>query len=217
MVFIPRNIFLRIPPVCSRYKDAKKIPVGIIYRGHTVVLYHWYNTGEAGSARRRRMRTNWNGQSHATSFRDRSLEGRARCVLDGSYCSLKNAVLIILKRRLLRSCKARGRLRSIAIDWEPIAAGVVRVRRGATVYTHLNKKYEWGRRAVDKTADGDAMARTGTVWGAVWRAAAAPLSRRARAPPPGVKYNRYPLVYPRYIYHSVIDTKEAGIKYRWYI
>ncbi|KAI8477250.1 MAG: hypothetical protein J3K34DRAFT_107558 [Monoraphidium minutum] len=63
-----------------------------------------------------------------------------------------------------------------------------------------------------RTADGDAMARTGTVWGAVWRAAAAPLSRRARAPPLGVKYNQYPLVYPRYIYHSVIDTKEAGIK-----
>ncbi|KAI8465702.1 MAG: hypothetical protein J3K34DRAFT_435999 [Monoraphidium minutum] len=128
MVFIPRNILLRIPPVCSRYKDAKKIPVGIIYRGHTVVLYHWYNTGEAGihipinsqparcssaspllaalscvyminrcktdpvclcaaktraavavhagSARGRRMRTNGYGQSHATSFRDRSFEGR---------------------------------------------------------------------------------------------------------------------------------------------
>ncbi|KAI8463389.1 MAG: hypothetical protein J3K34DRAFT_495570 [Monoraphidium minutum] len=28
-VFIPRNILLRSTPVCSRYKDAKKIPVGI--------------------------------------------------------------------------------------------------------------------------------------------------------------------------------------------
>ncbi|KAI8477160.1 MAG: hypothetical protein J3K34DRAFT_389693 [Monoraphidium minutum] len=47
-VFIPRNILLRSTPVCSRYKDAKKIPVGIIYQGHTVVLYRRYNT-KAGS------------------------------------------------------------------------------------------------------------------------------------------------------------------------
>ncbi|KAI8471425.1 MAG: hypothetical protein J3K34DRAFT_458309 [Monoraphidium minutum] len=56
------------------------------------------------------------------------------------------------------------------------------------------------------------MARTGTVWGAVWRAAAAPLSRaavsrdsvtivtRARARAATGCEDRFPLVYPRYIY-----------------